>query len=426
MSRLRITPLLPPRSRRFSTFSAVCSCGTVVFQSSPLCRFSCASAAISGVALSLFPGSHGSLLHPRWTSAALRTSCRYQRSASARPRSSTWQEKTHKFEKYQKDLQAEAVRAEQRRARYASGAGTAAATSASSIPTSQKSSFTTEPLTRPSDGIWGFIKGGSKGRKTQPLNPLMYLEKWRDKSKHDPEARAAQRLLAAINGLKKRNSRRRGPMTIQLSDDQRQELVNRYVSTRWYAQLYAPFEGLTERRLRWGIRFSNVALVLLVSCFIVVILLSYFKEMDAVAQLSPEDQRDYAYMVRGMRYSDIYKLGAEVLKKEDPLEALPPAVRLHIVIEACRQKKWHELDWDVELRKMHPASPLEEFDYLHCLYWTMLQVGAVTGGGGTIFSDRVLDLREVRHGNAESAEERTRFLELEPTSLPARTQRTFF
>ncbi|AYU78066.1 hypothetical protein conserved [Leishmania donovani] len=258
------------------------------------------------------------------------------------------------------------------------------------------------------------------------MNPLMYLDKWNEKSKYDPEARAAERLLAAINGLNKRNSRRRESMTVQLSDEQRQEIVNRYASTRWYARLYAPFRGMTERRVRWGIRICNVVLLVLVSCLIVVIVVSYFKEMDAVAHLSPEDQRDYAYMVRGMRYSDIYKLGAEVLKKEDPLEALPPAVRLHMVIEACRQRKWHELDWDVELRRMHPASPLEEWDYLHLLYWGILQIGSLTGGGGVMFSDRVLDVREVRHGSAESAEERERFVEMGPTSLPARTQRTFF
>ncbi|CAJ1022216.1 hypothetical protein Q4I32_002885 [Leishmania shawi] len=254
----------------------------------------------------------------------------------------------------------------------------------------------------------------------------MYLDRWSERSKHDPEARAAQRLLEAINALAQRNSRRRKPMTVQLSHDQRQDIVNRYASTRWYARLYAPFRSLTERQVRWGIRICNVVLAIFVSGFMVVMVGGYFKEMDAVAQLSPEDQRDYTYMVRGMRYSDIYKLGTEVLKKEDPLEALPPVVRLHLVIEACRRKKWHELDWDVELRKMHPRSPLEELDYLHCLYWVILQIGTVIGGGGAMFSDRVLDLREVRQGNETSAKERERFVEMEPTSLPARTQRSFF
>ncbi|GET87852.1 hypothetical protein, conserved [Leishmania tarentolae] len=401
------------------------SCVAVVCPSSPLCR-SLSSTAATRAKLPLLSSSHCPPSFFGWSPAALFTSRRYQRSTPARTHTSTWQDKTHRFEKYQREQQDEALRAAQRRAKYATGASASVGTSTLSTTSFSKSASATEPLTRPSGGFWSFMRGGSEGRKTQPMNPLMHLSKWGEKSKHDPEARTAQRLLEAINGLNKRNSRRREPLTVQLSDTQRQEIVNRYASTRWYARLYAPFRSWSERRVRWGIRICNVVLVFIVSCLIVVVVASYFREMDAIAQLSPEDQRDYAYMVRGMRYSDIYKVGAEVLKREDPLEALPPAVRLHMVIEACRQKKWHELDWNVELRKMHPASPLEEWDYLHLLYWAILTIGSLTSGGGVMFSNRVLDVREVRHGSAESAEEKDRFVEMEPTSLPARKQRTFF
>ncbi|KAG5481744.1 hypothetical protein CUR178_07097 [Leishmania enriettii] len=402
------------------------SSSTIARQSSPSRRSFCYPAAVSGATPCFFARSPCPPFCCRPSPAALLTSRRHQRSTSARPRASTWREKVSKFETYRRDLQDEAVRAAQRRERCASGARTSSEASAFSAVSFAKLSPVARPLTKPPGGFWSFIRGGSEGRKTQPLNPLVYLDKWRETSKHDPDARAAQRLLAAINALNKRNSRRREPMTVCLSEEQKQDIVKRYVSTRWYARLYAPFQNLTERRVRWGIRFSNVVLTVLVTCFFMVIIVAYFKEMETVAHLSPEDHRDYAYMVRGMRYSDIYKLGAEVLKKEDPLEALPPEVRLHMVIEACRQKQWHKLNWDVELRKMHPGSPLEELDYLHCLYWAILLVGALVGGGGALFSDCVLDLREARHGKAESVEERERFVEMEPTSLPTRTQRTFF
>ncbi|KAK7199200.1 hypothetical protein NESM_000890200 [Novymonas esmeraldas] len=373
-------------------------------------------------------------LHLHAVTAALLIGRRHQRSTSARPRTSTWQEKTDAVAARQRELQEEAERAAQRRARYTSGTRAAAAAAAQDVATSSSSSSagaetsspTSGPLTKPRGGFWRFIKGGDGGRKRMPLNPLMYLSKWGDKPAHDPDARASQRLLSAINGLNKVNRRRRTPMVVQLPDDLRQTIVARYAATRWYARLYAPFQSVTEPQLRWGIRLSNVVLVILICAFIVVMLASYYTEMDAVAHLSPEDQRDYAYMVRGMRYSDIYKVGAEVLRTEDPLEALPPAVRLHIVIDACRQRRWHEMDWDVELRKMHPGTPLEELDYLHVLYWTMVYIGGATGGGGVLFSNRVLDVREVRQGNSESTEERDRFVEMGPTALPATTQRTFF
>ncbi|KAG5481101.1 hypothetical protein LSCM1_06781 [Leishmania martiniquensis] len=402
------------------------SSGTIASQLPPSCRLFCYPVAVSGAACLLFSRPLCRPFGCQPSAAALLTNCRHQRSTSARPHTSTWQEKISKVEAHQRDQQSEAARAAQRRARYASGAAAPTDASVLSAVSFSKSSPMAAPLTRPPGGFWGFIRGGDKGRKTQPLNPLMYLDRWREASRHDPEARAAQRLLLAINALSKRNSRRREPMTVCLSDKQKQEIVNRYASTRWYARLYAPFQNWTEQHVRWTIRFCNLVLAALTVCSLVVILAAYFKEMDAVAHLSPEDQRDYAYMVRGMRYSDIYKLGVEVLKKEDPLEALPPEVRLHMVIEACRQKRWHELNWDVELRKMHPGSPLEELDYMHCIYWGILQIGALISSGGVLFSDRVLDLREARHGNAESTEERDRFVEMEPTSLPTRTQRSFF
>jgi hypothetical protein len=292
---------------------------------------------------------------------------------------------------------------------------------------SSSSSSTTASPTAPSTGLWDFIKGGSKGRRSQPLNPLMHLERIKKgSSPFDPDARAAQRVIDAVNGLRRRNSRRRGPMSLQLSDDEKQGIVNRYAETQWYAALYRPFRNITERQIRWTLRLAHVGMILLLFGFLIVVFVVYAKEMDTVARLSPEDQRDYAHMVQGMRYSDIYYAGKRVLESDDPLEALPPEVRLHMALDACREKNWHKMDWNVELRKMHPDSALEEHDWIHIFYWVVMEVGRAIGGGGGLFNDRVLDVREVRQGNAESPEERDRFVEMEPTALPTKTKRGFF
>lgn len=363
---------------------------------------------------------------------------RFQRSTSARVRTSTWEEKTQKFEARQREQQAEAERAARRRARYATAASSQGWEGGRQAPGSEGEATTRKGaasastsslaanLTQPARGFWNFIKGGSKGRRSQPLNPLMYLERVTGKSKFDPDARAAQRIIDAVNGLRQRNSRRQSPMTVQLSEEEKQEIVSRYAETRWYAALYRPFRHITDRQIRWTVRISHIGLLLICVGFLVMVLLVYMKEMDMVAKLSPEDQRDYAYMVQHMRYSDIYNTGKVVLDRDDPLEALPPEVRLHMAIEACREKKWHELDWEVELRKMHPKTAMEEYDYLHLFYWTMMEVGRAMTGGGSLFSDRVLDVQRARQGVGETPEERDRFVEMEPTALPAKTKRGFF
>ncbi|KPA78628.1 putative mitochondrial hypothetical protein [Leptomonas pyrrhocoris] len=372
------------------------------------------------------------------SSSALCFSRRYQRSTSTRARTSTWEEKTKKFEERRREQQEEAARAARRRARYTSTACGAAA--APAFPSSSSafsgaahadaeelsSSASQDSLAKPSTGLWDFLRGGNKGRLSQPLNPLMYLERMNGKSQYDPDARAAQRLIDAVNGLRRRNPRRQDSMTVQLSETEKQEIVRRYASTRWYGALYNPFKHVTEGQIRWGLRLGHIGLALLILAFLVCVLLAFTKEMDTVAKLSPEDQRDYAYMVRGMRYSDIYKVGKAVLDSDDPLDALPPEVRLHIVIDACREKRWHQVDWDMELRTMHPKSAWEERDVLHLLYWTVAEVGRAMSGGGGLFTDRILDVGKVRQGSAESPEERDRFVEMEPTAMPTRTTRGFF
>lgn len=373
---------------------------------------------------------------------ALRVSRRHQRSPPTRQRTSSWQDKTQQFEKLKLEQQEEAARAARRRARYvtpdgnrssSSGGesgrtGGAAADAAAAAGVSRSStSAPAAAVSAPPRGVWWFLKGGDKGRRAQPLNPLMHLNEWKGKPRHDPEARAAQRLLEAISGLRKRNSRRRVPMAVELSDEQRKDIVNRYVSTRWYAKLYAPVRNVTDGQVRWLKRLCHLCLIVIACVAVGLSLYGYYLEMDAVQQLSPEDQHDYAYMVRGMRYSDIYYCAEPVLKKEDPLEALPLPVRLHIVIEACREKKWHEVNWETELRKMHPGTPLQEFDYIHICYWVMMELGRIVyGGGGSLFNDRVLDLREAHHSGKEPEVERNRFVEYGPTQRPPQKGRGFF
>ena len=365
--------------------------------------------------------------------SSLCLSRRYQRSTSTRVRSSSWEEKTQKFEERQRELQEEAARAARRRARYAATPSAAAAsTAASSSSRSAMDEDTVQlspssaSITKPSQGFWAFLTGGSKGRRSQPMNPLMYIDRMRKKSPYDPDARAAQRLIDAVNGLRRRNARRQDPMTVQLSEEEKQEIVNRYSETRWYGPLYRPFRHITERQIRWTLRISHVGLLVLLVGYLAMVLVVYTKEMDTVARLSPEDQQDYAYMVQGMRYSDIFNTGKVVLDRDDPLEALPAEVRLHMVIDACREKNWHRVDWDVELRKMHPNSAFEDRDYLHIFYWMIMDVGRAIAGGGGLFNDRVLDVQEVRHSGEESPQERNRFVEMEPTELPTKTKRGFF
>ncbi|KPI86843.1 hypothetical protein ABL78_4079 [Leptomonas seymouri] len=358
---------------------------------------------------------------------------RYQRSSSTRVRSSTWVEKTNNFEERRREQQEEAARSARRRARYASAAPDAFAShsyaSASAAPAEEgeaASSSSGAGMTKPSTGFWNFLKGGSKGRRSQPLNPLMYLERSHAMSQYNPDARAAQRLIDAVNGLRRRNSRRQDPMTIQLSEEEKQAIVNRYASTRWYGPLYRPFEKITERQIRWALRISHIVLLLLLVGFLVVVMLAFMREMDTVAKLSPEDQQDYAYMVQGMRYSDIYKAGKAVLDRDDPLEALPPEVRLHMAIEACRDRGWHKIDWAVELRTMHAKSAWEDGDFTHLFYWMVMQVGRAMSGGGGLFNDRILDVQRVREDGTESPQERDRFVEMEPTAMPITTKRSFF
>lgn len=398
-----------------------------------------ASAAFPPAAATLLAGpplkSPASAFTP-FSYSPLCISRRCQRSTSSRVRTSSWEDKKKQFEERQREQQEEAARAARRRARYASSSTTSSASSASNVKAdgapeddaagSSAASSLHASLTKPASGFWAFLKGGSKGRRSQPLNPLMLLQKVGDKSPYDPDARAAQRLIDAVNGLRTRNARRKEPMVVQMPIEQRQEIVNRYVETRWYAPFYRPFQSLTERQIRWSSRIAHFMLFVLTAMFILIVFFAYRKEMETVAKLSPEDRRDYAYMVKGMRYSDIYNTGKAVLDRDDPLEALPPEVRLHMVIEACREKKWHQIDWDVELRKMHPKSAYEERDFIHCLFWIVLDVGRAMVGGGALFSDRVLDVERVRQGLDEPAEAQNRFVELEPTAKPAATKRGFF
>lgn len=378
--------------------------------------------------------------------SAMTEARRHQRSTSTRIRNSGWREKTEQHERIRKEQQEEALRAAQRRARYSSSASTrqnetgtigdlrthhsnAAASSSeatTAVADQTAPSGGTALPTRPPSGFLNFLKGGEKGRKSQPVNPLHFLNSWRGRSKYEQDIRSTQRLLDAIAGLQQKNKRRRDPITVQLSDEQKREMVNSYAGQRWYWWVYYPCRNVTDRQLKWWARWSKLGLAVLVCACYGLLLYLYYCEMDVFVALSPEDQRDYIYFVLNMRYSDFYKAGKAVLDRDDPLVALPPAVRCHMAIEACREKGWDKVDWGVENRRLHPHSALEEGDYIHLLFWAMMYLGSAISGGGVIFSDRVMDVSESYRGAKEREEERDRFVEAEPTALPVSMKKSFF
>ncbi|ORC92732.1 uncharacterized protein TM35_000034850 [Trypanosoma theileri] len=249
------------------------------------------------------------------------------------------------------------------------------------------------PVGEVEEGRRGFLGFGSRAGRKMPLNPLAALNpEIRDPS----EDRSTSRFLLALQQLNGKRRSREQKMTLQLSAEQKHDIVNRYAQTRWYGFLWYPARNITERQFKWWRRFAHLALIVLMLFGLFIALLLYYREMETVLLLSPEDRRDYQHIVSGMRYSEIYHLAMDVLQKEDPLEALPAPARYHLILEAAREKGWHQIDWELEARTRYPYSPLDEMDFIHMFYWGVIYIGSVLTGGGELFSDRFGNLMDVK------------------------------
>ncbi|EAN92221.1 hypothetical protein C3747_2g672 [Trypanosoma cruzi] len=249
------------------------------------------------------------------------------------------------------------------------------------------------PIGEVEEGRRGFLGFGRRAGRTMPVNPLSVLRSRETDSKED---RSTSLFLQAVRMLSGKRRSRDVRLTLQLTPEQQQDIVNRYARTRWYSFIWYPFRNVTERQFKWWRRFAHFTLLIVALFGLAVALALYYREVETVLRLSPEDRRDYQKMVTGMRYSEIYRLSMEVFQKEDPLEALPAPARYHLLIEAARKKGWHRVDWELESRTRYPRSSLEEMDFIHLFYWSIMYIGSLVTGGGELFSDRFGDLMEVQ------------------------------
>lgn len=209
---------------------------------------------------------------------------------------------------------------------------------------------------------------------------------------------------------------------IRLSEAEQRIILNRYVENKWYGHIFQRFNNIPLYRIRiarnTAATLGGVFIVLIIGMFCYL----YYKEMECVLMMSDEDRRDYVFMVMSMRYSDIVRVGMARVNTEDPLGALPDPARMHIVVEACREKGWHTTDWERELRVMHPLTAIEECDYEHIIYWMMMYVGKFLSFSGSYFSDQFYNLSE-RRDQERKREQREEFTQAEPIALPEKKSR---
>lgn len=250
------------------------------------------------------------------------------------------------------------------------------------------------PVGEVGEGRRGFLGFGRRAGRSMPLNPLSAL---RLKSEEpDKEDRSTDRFLQAVQRLNGKRRSRDERLTLQLTAEQQHDIVNRYAQTRWYGFFWYPVRNVTERQFKWWRRFAHFGLLIIILLGLALALGLYYREMGTVLLLDPEDRHDYQKIVLGMRFSEIYHLAMDVLRKEDPLEALPAPARYHLILNAAREKGWHRIDWALEARTRYPRSPIEDMDFIHLFYWGVMYIGSVITGSGELFSDRFDDVAEVR------------------------------
>lgn len=204
--------------------------------------------------------------------------------------------------------------------------------------------------------------------------------------------RSTSRFLQAAKALHGKKKGERVAFTALLSDEQKLAIVNKEIESKWWARFwYRPFRHVTDHRIRTTKRILHVFLFVFSVTFFLASVYLYREEMKILESLAPQDKADYIYLITNMRFSDVWHMAMEVLNKEDPLEALPPAARYHLAMEEARKRGWTStVDWEVEQRVLHPNSALEEGDYLHVFYWVMMYIGSIASGGGSVFTTRFL------------------------------------
>lgn len=266
------------------------------------------------------------------------------------------------------------------------------------------------PLHKPEKFSWIALFGGSRPPKSseelaeEEAASRHRLSVWRRSSGSSSKpgtaspqdqgsftSRSTARFLQAAKTLHGRKKGQSSAFNALLSDEQKLAIVNREIESRWWARWwYSPFRNVTDHRLKMIKRFLHFCLLLCSVTSFCVCVYVYRDEMRIISSLTPQDRSDYIYLASNMRYSDLWNMGMEVLNKEDPLEALSPAARYHLVLEEARRLGWTTTDWALAVREKHPHSALEEGDYIHVMFWMMMYVGSYAVGGGVLFSTRTL------------------------------------
>ncbi|EPY28533.1 hypothetical protein STCU_01063 [Strigomonas culicis] len=247
-----------------------------------------------------------------------------------------------------------------------------------------------------------------------------------DRAQNDPRRRSTIRLLNAIQQLQGKNRRRDARTTIQLTEEQQLEVAAQFAATRWYGRVYHPFRNITAFQLKLAYRGSMALLLVLAIAAVTLACYLYYGEVDGLLQLDRQDRLDYVYMVKGMRYSDIYRLLAEVRAREDPTGVLPPPALLHLMLEEARARGWHTMDWEVEVHKMHPRSPLEEMDWIHLTYWSVMLIGKLWSGGNTFFAEDFTQLVKSRVAGMRERANAGSFVEEGPVTREKAPKKSFF
>lgn len=236
---------------------------------------------------------------------------------------------------------------------------------------------------------------------------------------HTMAQRSTSRLMQAARSLNGRRRASHTAFTTLLSDEQKLEIVNQKIESKWWARAwYRPFRHVTDHQMRSTKRGLHLALLVFTVALLGVVVYLYRAEMLMVASLSPQDREAYIFLVMHMRYSTFYEMAMEVLKTEDPLEALPPGARYHVALEEARRRGWTSasaIDWEVKARELYARSALEDGDWVHLTYWAMMYIGSAAYGGSGFFSSRVL-------GDATEATRRAeeeRILTPQPSIGPA-------
>jgi hypothetical protein len=229
------------------------------------------------------------------------------------------------------------------------------------------SNVTDAPLGKPQErrGFFGLGKG-----LMQPINPAAVLSK-------SDTSKASHAWLVARERLKKKNE-----VDISVIPEEEQiKIVEGVMKRRWWWPLYAPFHRFKGSTLHSVRSLGSIVLCVIIAIEFIVAYNFVVAERIMVEELSPEDRELYVTMLlSGLRYSELFCIGLELLQREDPHEALPAEARVHIVLEEARRRGWDKLNWDEEEHRRYKTSPLFDMDVYHLGYWGCMYVGYLLSG----------------------------------------------